>query len=304
MNKNKPTVTIGIPAYNEEANIGYLLADLLKQKQTGFKLDKILVYSDGSTDNTVSIIQSFRNPLIEVIDNPERLGVAAGLNAICKAVRSDVLVILGADMGVDDNELICKLILPIIRGKADLTSGWLQAIPPKTWFEKIIFHGRIYQNQVFYEYQKGNNLHTCFGAVRALSGRLYQHLRFPTSVGEDMYSYLFCIRNGYNYQSVKSAVVSYKLPDNFADHKQQSVRYFRSKDRMAKEFGESFVNQEMKIPFFAYLTGGFWAVTHFPIYAVAYVAITLTTKIMALFDLQAATNDKWERALSTTVLKS
>ena len=38
-------VTIGIPAYNEEANIAFLLEDILKQRQETFQLKKILVIS-------------------------------------------------------------------------------------------------------------------------------------------------------------------------------------------------------------------------------------------------------------------
>ena len=48
----KQTVTIGIPAYNEEQNIGVLLSKLLAQKQIHYKLKEILIYLDGSIDHT------------------------------------------------------------------------------------------------------------------------------------------------------------------------------------------------------------------------------------------------------------
>ena len=52
-NNQKPTIEIGIPALNEEANIGYLIESLLKQDKSGYELKRILVSSDGSTDRTV-----------------------------------------------------------------------------------------------------------------------------------------------------------------------------------------------------------------------------------------------------------
>lgn len=299
-----PTLTIGIPAYNEQANIGYLLSDLLKQVQTNFKLKKIIVYSDGSTDNTVVITKKIKSSLIKIINNPNRQGVAVGLNAICQTARSDILVILAADVAVPDPNLINKLIQPIVKGQADLTSGLLQALPPKTWLEKIIYIGRIYQNKVFHHHKNGHNLYTCYGAVRAMSRRLYQQINFPASVGEDMYNYLFCIQKGYQFKLAKSAVINYKLPENFADHRRQSVRYFRSKDRMIKEFGKKFINQHTYIPANSYLLAGIWAFTHYPVNATAYALITATTKILSLFDQQAAMKDVWERAGSTTVLKN
>ena len=50
---SKPTVTVGISAYNEEHAFPALLESLLKQSQTSFVFEKIIVVSDGSTDNTV-----------------------------------------------------------------------------------------------------------------------------------------------------------------------------------------------------------------------------------------------------------
>jgi len=50
------TVSIGIPAYNEEANIGKLLSSLIKQKEAGFIIKEIIVVSDQSTDKTDEIV--------------------------------------------------------------------------------------------------------------------------------------------------------------------------------------------------------------------------------------------------------
>jgi len=52
-------ITIGIPAYNEEKNIGNLLNDILNQKLEHNILEKILVISDNSTDKTDEIVSSF-----------------------------------------------------------------------------------------------------------------------------------------------------------------------------------------------------------------------------------------------------
>ena len=54
----KLTVTIGIPAYNEEKNIGRLLKSLSNQKGDDFTLNEIVVLSDGSTDMTNEIVHS------------------------------------------------------------------------------------------------------------------------------------------------------------------------------------------------------------------------------------------------------
>ena len=78
--KEKVSVTIGIPAYNEEANIGHLLKSLIKQKEEDFKIDKIIVSSDGSTDRTIEIVKSFKDSRIKLLDNKKRRGQASRQN--------------------------------------------------------------------------------------------------------------------------------------------------------------------------------------------------------------------------------
>lgn len=53
----KLTVTIGIPAYNEEQNIGHLLVNIFNQSTSIAILDEIIIVSDGSTDNTIKAIK-------------------------------------------------------------------------------------------------------------------------------------------------------------------------------------------------------------------------------------------------------
>jgi len=50
-------VSIGIMAYNEEANIGRLLARLLEQRTQKVKIEKILVVASGCTDRTEDIVR-------------------------------------------------------------------------------------------------------------------------------------------------------------------------------------------------------------------------------------------------------
>ena len=57
----KPTVTIGIPSYNEAQNIGQLLESLLKQVSNSYILEKIIVCSDGSTDDTEQVVKKLES---------------------------------------------------------------------------------------------------------------------------------------------------------------------------------------------------------------------------------------------------
>src|SRR3989344_4934940 len=147
-NTNK-TVTIGISAFNEEANIKNLLFSVLEQKGD-FRLEKIVVISDGSTDNTTKFVKEVSNPRITVIDNDIRKGKSERQNEICAMAESDILVILDADILPADDLYIYKLIDPIIKNSGvGLTSGETLPINPKSFFEKILAFGLSFRIELF-----------------------------------------------------------------------------------------------------------------------------------------------------------
>ena len=56
----KISLSIGIPAHNEEANIGRLLENLLTQPLEDFLiLEEIIVVTSGCTDRTEKIVDKF-----------------------------------------------------------------------------------------------------------------------------------------------------------------------------------------------------------------------------------------------------
>ena len=57
-----PTLSIGIVAFNEEANIAHLLKTILDQKIESVLMMEIIVVSDASSDKTDEIVGSFADP--------------------------------------------------------------------------------------------------------------------------------------------------------------------------------------------------------------------------------------------------
>lgn len=91
--------TLGIMAYNEEKNIGQLLAALLRQKLIEVKIEKIIVVASGCTDQTVKIVQTFtqKYPQLELITEPERKGKSAAINLFLKRVKTPIVILESAD---------------------------------------------------------------------------------------------------------------------------------------------------------------------------------------------------------------
>lgn len=280
---NRCTVTVGIPAFNEEANIGFLLQDLLKQREENFHLRQIIIYSDGSTDRTVEIVRSILDKRIIVIENKKRKGPAVGQNEIFKKANTDALVLLNADIKIRDPYFIEKLIQPIREKKADLSSPKPKELQARNMFEEIIFISMKLKTYIFEHYRNGNNIYTCHGQARAFSKKLYKSITFTISVGEDAYSYFFCKTHNFRYAYVKQAQILYKLPDNMQDHQKQSVRFFQSQRELADIFGKDYVNSEYQLPKSLILQGIMHTFLTYPLQTAGYAALVIYMKIKAAF---------------------
>ena len=250
-----PTVSIGIPAYNEEANIKKLLQAILKQKEDGFTLEKIIVASDGSADGTVELARSIKDDRIKVIDNKERKGAITRENDILDISNSDILVMLDADNLPNGAMFLAHIIKPFAE---DNTIGIVSAktipIPPKTYFERILYFSRKMTTEIFENINHGNNPYLCAGSARAFQKSFYSQFRWNETICEDVFSYLACLSSGFKFMYTPDAVSFYKLPSSIKDHLHQSIRYAGCRKRMKilfnkKGYPPNFVIDNLKIPF-------------------------------------------------------
>src|SRR3989344_4699217 len=245
----KLSVTVGIPAYNEEANIESLLQEVKEQKLLTAKLCEIIVYSDASTDRTLEILKRMKMKSLSVVSGEKRMGKSYAMNQIIKHTASDILVLLDGDILIRDRYMIEKLIEPIRVQHADLTSARVKEFWAKTKFEEILKISMLLKKDIFESYKEGNNIYTCHGRARAFSKRLYTSIRFNKNiVAEDAYAYLYAVGNKFKYVFAKNANIHYQLPSTFKDHQKQSVRFIQSYKQLAREFGKSFIAQETKLP--------------------------------------------------------
>ena len=112
-------VSFLIPAYNEAATIGEVLARI-----DALDLDsQIVVVDDGSTDDTAAIVQAYASgrPHVELVRQPNR-GKGAAVRVAAARMTKDIAVIQDADMEYDPADVI-DLIAPIQRGVADVVYG-------------------------------------------------------------------------------------------------------------------------------------------------------------------------------------
>ena len=102
-----PTVTILIPAYNEEDVIEDTLQSVLSIDYPREKLE-IIVVNDGSTDRTREILRKYEDR-VRVLDKPNG-GKADALNFGLRYAKGEFLAVLDSDMRVPPDVL--KRVLP------------------------------------------------------------------------------------------------------------------------------------------------------------------------------------------------
>ena len=86
-----PRISITVPAYNEEAEIGATLQALLALDYPAERR-QIVVVSDASTDGTDDVVRSFASRGVELLRMPERRGKTAAENAAASALTGEIVV--------------------------------------------------------------------------------------------------------------------------------------------------------------------------------------------------------------------
>lgn len=94
--KNRPSVTVTIPMYNNERFIAETIRSVLSQSFDDFEL---LIYDDNSTDRSFEIAASFNDPRITLHRNERNLGPEGNWNRAVSRVRGRwVKLVCGDDL--------------------------------------------------------------------------------------------------------------------------------------------------------------------------------------------------------------
>jgi glycosyltransferase involved in cell wall biosynthesis len=146
------SIDVVIPAYNASRFIEETIRSLLAQT---YLPRKIIIVDDGSTDNTVEIIKSFKSELIELI-SVENGGVSRARNIGIKASEAEYVSFLDADDIWEPSKLEAQLRQLKQKPEAGVCYAGSQLINDagveiKNTTGTPYVRGKVFEDIVFYE---------------------------------------------------------------------------------------------------------------------------------------------------------
>ncbi len=98
----QPKVSVLLPAYNHELYLRETIDSVLQQSFSDFEL---LISDDCSTDGSVQVIQSYRDPRIKTALFQKNRGTVRALNHLLRMARGEYIAVIGSDDVWEPNKL-------------------------------------------------------------------------------------------------------------------------------------------------------------------------------------------------------
>ena len=210
-------VSIGIMAYNEEANIGRLLETVLGQEFIHGELKEIFVVASGCTDRTGDIVKNYegRDKRIRLIVQPERRGKASAINLFLDEASGDVLILESGDT-VPAPGTLDKLIAPFENPEVGMTGGRPIPVNQRDNFIGFTVHLMwLLHHKIALETPK-------LGELVAFRNFVHQ---IPQDTAVDEASIEAIVKEaGFQLRYVPDAIVRNKGPENMKDFLRQRRR--------------------------------------------------------------------------------
>jgi cellulose synthase/poly-beta-1,6-N-acetylglucosamine synthase-like glycosyltransferase len=211
--------SMGIMAYNEEANIGRLLQAVISQRTAKVTLTEIVVVASGCTDRTESIVQDWAtwDQRIRLVVQPQREGKASAINQFLPQAREKIVVLCSADL-LPEADAIEELVAPFADPAVGLTTARPAPVNDPGTFMGFAAH-------LLWNLHHQINLRSFKAGEMIAFRKIFERIPYHTSVDEASIEPV--IRGqGYEARYVPTAVVHNKGPITVDDFLRQRRRIF------------------------------------------------------------------------------
>jgi len=213
-------LSVGIPAHNEEGNIGRVLEALLAQELPSWlELEEIVVVASGCTDRTEDVVRDFgeRDERVKLVVEAERRGQTSAINKLIRLARGDVVVFMCADT-LPSRHALHELVSPML-SSPDVGAVVGRAMPLN---DINTFWGFLAHLQYAWMYRP-ELVAVDFESMTAIRRHLLKPV--PEEVmAPELYLDALVRAHGYRVVHAPRALVFTKHPDNIWDYVEQKRR--------------------------------------------------------------------------------
>lgn len=241
MKKQKPTLSIYLPAHNEEKGIARTLMTILNQKRSNFTLQTVTVLCDGCTDSTEEIVKKIgkKHPVVKVINDGRRLGKAGRISHSHALATSDILINIDSDCLLPDKQCLVEVVKKFDNPRVGLVGAHDLPLPARGFFEHIAVYNINIWHQIRKNVNGGKTLHNHHGCITAKSKAVYKNVIIPTNIiADDDFVFFRTLELGFEFDYAPKARMYYRAPTNYSDYMKQQVRFINLKNEIFITFGE------------------------------------------------------------------
>ncbi|MFH1440127.1 MAG: glycosyltransferase [Candidatus Woesearchaeota archaeon] len=237
------SVTIAIPAYNEEKGIEKTIVSALALDYPKDKL-KVVVINDGSTDNTKEVVLRLKKKHDFMFIDKKNEGKAKALNIVIEKCRTDMFACLDADSHVDKDSLR-KMIHHFDNPKVAATISAIIVDKPKNFYEKLQRMEYILAIITRKLMAFINTLSVTPGVLSVYRTEILKKVGgFDNeSLTEDFEIAMRLKYNGYDIEIETNAITYTSVPETFKKLWRQRVRWYRGFVESHKKYKKMFFNK-------------------------------------------------------------
>lgn len=200
----KPLISVLMPAYNSELYIAEAIESILNQSYQNIEL---IIFDDGSTDNTRQVIQSFDDFRIVKILSDQNYGVVRARNDMIDRAGGQYIALMDADDIADPTRLE-KQLRSLELGECDLCGSAQWVLDEAT--------GKVKKSKDKFTDADLRALLSVYCGLcnSAMMGRaeIFKRFKYDTSIltSEDYYLWVQMAAAGYRFLNLKERLITYR----------------------------------------------------------------------------------------------
>jgi len=230
MSGTKIKCSVGITAYNEEANIGRLLQAMIDQRLYEVEITEIIVIASGCTDRTEDIVREYMevDPRIQLHVQARREGKTSAINVFLKHAKEKICVLESGDT-LPREDTIEKMVIMFRDPAVGMTGAQKVAVNTPDHVVGVLSHLRLQmEHQLCLEIPR-------LGELIAFR-KVFDQMP-PEVAMDEAFVEAFIIRRGMQVRYAPDAVVYNMGPETVGDFVKQRRRNYAGHLYLKDKYG-------------------------------------------------------------------